>query len=194
MQSRRTALVKIASVTASAAVTPFVPKALADDGHHSHEMAEDPAAAKVYKPTFFQAKDYAVVTRLADLIIPRTETPGAIDANVPYRIDQQVDGNKKLQGQFRDGLALLSEESSKLGNKNFAALDEAQQISLLKAMSTAPKSPGGKFFRTMKELTIDWYYRSEQGLVQELGFKGNTFRASFPGCTHPEHWPAQEKS
>jgi hypothetical protein len=48
------------------------------------------------------------------------------------------------------------------------------------------------FFQTMKDLTIDGYYSSEQGLVQELGFKGNTFRASFPGCTHLEHWPTTD--
>lgn len=50
----------------------------------------------------------------------------------------------------------------------------------------------GGFFETMKNLTVDNYYRSEAGLVEELGFKGNTFRASFPGCTHPEHWPSEE--
>jgi hypothetical protein len=42
----------------------------------------------------------------------------------------------------------------------------------------------------MKELTIRWYYNSQPGLVQELGFKGNTYRSEFPGCTHPEHWPS----
>jgi hypothetical protein len=134
---------------------------------------------------YFERKDFKAIARLADLIIPRTDTPGALDADVPYRIDRQVAATPELQGVFREGLASLSTD--------FLALPEAQQVATLEAMSEHPETPAGKFFQSMKDLTIQWYYRSEQGLVEELGFKGNTFRKTFPGCTHPEHWPAAEK-
>ena len=39
----------------------------------------------------------------------------------------------------------------------------------------------------MKSMTADGYYTSQIGLVQELGYKGNTVLPSFPACTHPEH-------
>jgi len=45
---------------------------------------------------------------LVDLIIPRTETPGAVDADVPYRIDRQVATRPELQDIFAKGLATLS--------------------------------------------------------------------------------------
>jgi hypothetical protein len=36
----------------------------------------------------------------------------------------------------------------------------------------------------MKDLTVDGYYTSYSGLVEELGYRGNQMLASFPGCTH----------
>ena len=39
----------------------------------------------------------------------------------------------------------------------------------------------------IKAMTIDGYYSTREGLEQELGWHGNTYLTSFPGCTHPEH-------
>ena len=36
-------------------------------------------------------------------------------------------------------------------------------------------------------MTIDGYYTTETGLVQELGYKGNTYLSAFPGCQDEEH-------
>ncbi|MDP8981634.1 MAG: gluconate 2-dehydrogenase subunit 3 family protein, partial [Acidobacteriota bacterium] len=60
----------------------------------------------------------------------------------------------------------------------FLDLPEDRQIELLLA------SPA---LATLKDLTINGYYGSREGLVTELGWHGNTYLAAFPGCTHPEH-------
>ena len=71
------------------------------------------------------------------------------------------------------------------------ALAEPEQSAVLKQMSEAAETtPDGEFFQTLKKLTLDWYYRSEEGLAKELGYKGNTYRTTFTGCTHQEHWPS----
>jgi Gluconate 2-dehydrogenase subunit 3 len=49
-----------------------------------------------------------------------------------------------------------------------------------------PASPV-RLFRLMKSLTADGYYTSRIGLVDELGYTGNTALASFPSCTIREH-------
>ena len=36
---------------------------------------------------FYTEQELALVTRVSDLIIPRTETPGALDVNVPGYLD-----------------------------------------------------------------------------------------------------------
>ena len=44
-----------------------------------------------------------------------------------------------------------------------------------------------RLFRLIKNLTADGYYTSRVGLLEELGYTGNTMLASFPACTVPEH-------
>jgi hypothetical protein len=43
------------------------------------------------------------------------------------------------------------------------------------------------FFRLIKNLTADGYYTSRVGLLEELGYAGNTMLARFPACSVPEH-------
>ncbi len=47
-------------------------------------------------------------------------------------------------------------------------------------------------FKLLKDMTVDYYYSTEAGLVTELGYKGNTYLSDFPGCTHPEHMKESE--
>lgn len=153
-------------------------------------MPEPAAAPIVTTPAYFSQADWETISKLADLIIPRTDTPGAVDAGVPHWIDRHVAAQPALQEKFKQGLAYLAEQAHTLNGSSFAALNEQQQTAILQALSTDPDTAKSGFFTTVKDLTIDGYYSSEEGLVKELDYKGNTFRASFPGCTHPEHWPA----
>jgi hypothetical protein len=54
------------------------------------------------------------------------------------------------------------------------------------ALETDPSLPV-RFFRLVKNLTADGYYTSRTGLLQELGYAGNTALATFPGCAVREH-------
>jgi len=193
VDSRRTALIKIATAATSAAFGPLLAET-PEAEHHLHEMLEQAPALASTGPEYFSQGDYATISRLADLIIPRTDTAGAVDAGVPHWIDRQVSADAKLQERFKQWLADLGEQARAAGGTEFTALTEQQQMTILQTMSGDVSQLKGGFFETMKNLTVENYYRSEAGLAKELGFKGNTFRASFPGCTHPEHWPAPDAS
>lgn len=191
MATRRDVLISLAGGTASTAIA----RALDSEAVHAHDMksmgvdTESPQKPKT--PTYFQGHDYQTVTRVVDLIIPRTETPGAVDAQVPFRIDQQVSQTPKLQSLFREGISAADAAAVKRGKADFLSLAEPDQIAILKLMSEAEETtPEREFFEGLKTMTLDWYYRSEDGLVKELGYKGNTYRTDFPGCTHHEHWPS----
>jgi hypothetical protein len=44
-----------------------------------------------------------------------------------------------------------------------------------------------RLFRLIKNLTADGYYTSRVGLLEELGYRGNTALLQYPTCTVPEH-------
>jgi hypothetical protein len=130
-----------------------------------------PRSAKNLSP-----EDLALVTLVVDLIIPRTDTPGAADAGVPYNIDRLIGQRASLGPRIQAGLTQLKDAG-------FFAASPADQIAQLQRLN-AQSDP---FFQLMKGLTIDGYYSSKEGLVQELGYHGNTYVKMFAGCTHPEH-------
>lgn len=133
-------------------------------------------------PTFFNATEYKTLTRMVDLIIPRTNTPGAADAGVALYIDILAGADEALGRKFRKGLADLD----RAAGKSFVDAGEASQTKALESM--LPKnSPGNDFFETVKAMTIVGYYSSEIGLYEELHFVGNQALSTFPGCPHGGH-------
>ena len=123
---------------------------------------------------------------LADLIIPRTETPGAKDAKVNEFIDfylseLPVDGRSR----FIQGLGWLDGYAIRQHGLPFARLSSANQTAVLTTLSGARGNEelrqGTEFFRQIKQLTVLGYYTSKAG-IDELN-RGGRVPASF-GCEH----------
>jgi hypothetical protein len=199
MQSRREALKIIGAVGVTCAF-PFSANELY--GQHVHppgraaEQEAKPGAP--FEPRFFTPPQLLVISRLTDLIIPPTDTPGAAAAGVPEYIDLVVNEDAKLQLIFREGLPRLDTMSeSRFATSGFLQLTEAQQVELLTSLSEAAEqkrlpgeSPTGgdaAFFNAIKSLTADGYYTSRIGLLQELGYNGNAYLAAFPEFRIAEH-------
>jgi gluconate 2-dehydrogenase gamma chain len=158
------------------------------DQHAHEETANTQPKASL---TFFRDDDFKTISQISELIIPRTNTPGAIDAGVPYYIDRLIAGNIAHQQQIADGLRWLDEQSKQLAGKEFLSLSEDQQLSILDALCKSADSGdftarSTQFFWLIKNLTADGYYTSQAGLMEELGYKGNTVHTAFPDCEH-EH-------
>src|SRR5262249_48205676 len=123
---------------------------------------------------------------ITELIIPKTDTPGAKEAKVNEFIDLLLTewfepAEKK---KFLDGLTQVDAQSRKLFSADFVACQPDQQTQLLKqldaaAMEFAEKQrqakhddtdpPAMDFFYQLKKLTLTGYYTSEIGFTQELG-------------------------
>jgi len=169
------------------------PQANAQGHHHpvTIPLIADRISAKA--PTFFDTHQYATITELASLIIPTDETPGAREAKVNEYIDMIVsEGSDSLKKLYRDGLKWLDKTSRSRHGKLFIQLSNQQQVELLTEISHQMRNASAnlplqaKFFKQVKEATVDGFYTSKIGL-DELGYKGNTVLDEFPGCTHPEH-------
>jgi hypothetical protein len=94
---------------------------------------------------------------------------------------------KKL---WTDGLAAVDAMSQSKNGVAFNKASKDQQIAILTEISKNEMKPSTleeKFFKAIKNMTIDGYYTSRIGIHQELKYKGNTYLKEFKGCTHPEH-------
>jgi hypothetical protein len=188
MASRRESL-KIIGAIGSTCAFPFS----ADELYGQHAHAANPAPVEgPYTPKFFSGDEFEMLSRITELIIPTTDTPGAIGAGVPKYIDGVVSANPEHKKRFREGLVGLNQESTNKYRKTFIKLSEPQQIKLLTPLSEAVDSGGKlgaaeKFFQVLKNMTADGYYTSQIGLVRELGYAGNTALDKFPSCEIPEH-------
>jgi hypothetical protein len=195
--SRRDALKGIA-VGLGTSLPVLSTNALAQQGAshdgHNHGQATAKAAEKKapYKAKFFNAEQMGLIATISELIIPTDDhSPGAIAAEVPEFIDLMISESpaetKKL---WTDGLAAVDKLSQEKNSAAFNKATKDQQIALLTEISKnemKPQTPTERFFKVIKNMTIDGYYTSKIGIHQELKYKGNTYLKEFKGCTHPEH-------
>ena len=182
LPGRRNALKIISAIGATCAYPYASDELYGQTVEHQHAVA--PPAAAPSKPSFFSEADFRIVSRIADLIIPATDTPGAVGAGVPIYMDGVIGKNKAQQTLAMEGLAWLSRQK-------FADLGEAEQLAILQPLCAASdagqlKERHVQFFHLMKNLTADGYYTSQVGLMKELQYAGNTPMAEFPSCVH-EH-------
>ncbi len=137
--------------------------------------------------TVFNTGQRKAVELLSEMIIPTTDTPGAIAAGVPDFIAAIVgDWYKPAERKiFMQGLLALDEYCASNGGKSFAESGEAVRIDALKAQEAAAaeyKGPqplrlrkpaedeNAPFFKRLKELVVLGYYTSEVGATQELAY------------------------
>ena len=129
-ETRRHALKILGTVTATCAF-PFA----SDELYGQHVVVEHAQTPVVvvggpYKPAFFTAAEYAVLSRLTDVLIPETDTPGAVRAGVPEYIDRVVSLNDGHQPLARAGLAWLTSEAQRRFSREYAALDDSHHVEL----------------------------------------------------------------
>ena len=160
--------------------------------NHSNHAAQATAPAKAQPLMFFTDEENKTVIEMSERIIPADEhSPGAKAAAVNAYIDLVVSESPEATKQvWREGLAAINKMSRDKFAKPFADASADQQIDLLKEISKNERSPQTveeKFFRTIKNATVDGYYTSEIGIHKELHYKGNAYLKEFIGCTHPEH-------
>lgn len=178
----------------------------------AHSPATPEAASKdaPYHPLFFAEAQYRLVSRLADMIIPADETPGALEAGVPEFIDFMVANRVPVsdrgdirstqdaiergsleQTKFVDGLGWIDARSFSEFGHEFVACSPEQQTELLEELAYKDKfkpttEAGQEFFRLIRDYTVVGYYTSKIGL-EALGYPGlRTVWPAMPGCSHPD--------
>jgi gluconate 2-dehydrogenase gamma chain len=185
--TRRAAL-RIVSSAPFAAALVWTP-AEAQQARERADAARAQAAKRAtpFKPKFFTAHEYATVSVLVDLIIPRDERSGsATDAGVPQFMDFMMIDQPQRQVAMRGGLALLDRLSEDRVGRRFVNGSDRQRRQILDEIAyTSNPDPGLShavaFFSSFRDLTAGGFWSTKMG-VQDLQYQGNTFVAEWEGC------------
>jgi hypothetical protein len=157
-----------------------------------------PQAAGFTKP------ELRILTRAADVIVPVTDTPGAVAAGVPALIDALA-RHWMLPAelaQFHAGLADLDARAHQRFKRGFAALTAAQATEILQALRAASaydghtfelaariEDPQAPFYLRLRDLVVYGYFTSEIGSTKELRYVPVPGR--FDGDVSIATWPYQ---
>lgn len=150
----------------------------------------------------FPGDTRAIMAALTDYVIPRTDTPGALDAGVPAFVESIV-ANWYSEGErksFIDGLNAIDAWCEAHHGKPFLQCDETMQVAALTEASRQVKAGGmnslhteergGKpaetaFFTQLRELTTFGYCSSE--IVSTQVFRYLPIPGHYDG-----HYPAEK--
>ncbi len=132
---------------------------------------------------FLTPLEMATITSMADQIIPKTDTPGALDVGVPAFIDRMLAGYypQRERDVIRTGLAKVNDDAKALRGVTFPQLTSDEQVELMKrydreqfdytranAAANPPVPPHA--FRLVKELTILGFCTSEPGATKLMDY------------------------
>jgi gluconate 2-dehydrogenase gamma chain len=152
-------------------------------------------------PRTLDQHQYATVKIMAEMIIPKTDTPGATDIGAADFIDllltEWYDGSAR--DRFLSGLSDVDRRAQSLFGKNMIDCSAAQQAEILRALGEemaerttreqaqeAPIEPEltEAFYPMLRRLTLTAYYTSEAGATEELHFE--IVPGRYDGCAEEQ--------
>jgi len=121
--------------------------------------AQTPAAT-----TYLSATQRAVMSAAVDRILPRTDTPGAVDVGVPAFMDRFYGEfmSSEEQKLLVSGLEEIEASAKSAHSASFGSLTPAQQDSVLRAVATAQQDRNPSSFGLLRSTTVLGYFTSEQ--------------------------------
>ncbi|MGZ6016619.1 MAG: gluconate 2-dehydrogenase subunit 3 family protein [Phenylobacterium sp.] len=123
-----------------------------------------------------------------EAIIPETDTPGAIAAGVPQKIDGWIAGWLDAQAgeRLKAGLDQLNDRARTRGAAGFAALTQDQKVALLTEIEGEQRAadrqrpPVPHYWNTLKGLTTTAYFTSQAGATKAARY--DPVPGYYKGC------------
>lgn len=142
-----------------------------------------------FKPVWLSEDQARLISEVTEIIIPRTDTPGAKDVGVPGFIDQVMKEcyKKEDQDKFLNGLTAFDDGAKELYGDAFNDLDTEQQVAYVKKIhdeaisaKRAATTKENPFILVVKELTLVGFFSSEPGATQVLQYQA--VPGAYNGC------------
>jgi len=184
MMQRRDALKALLAISAAGALVAC--KADSNTGEGK--------AKKLSSSPKLSVSEMALVSAVAQTIIPMTETAGAVEAGVPAVIQSLFTewGDDNYCNYWRGGLDNLEQHFIKNGGQAFAKMSASQQANLLGKYDAQAYAEAGfdDFYKSMKSTIATAYYMSEPGATEELAYEAvpGEWRGCVPLSEFPKTW------
>lgn len=148
-----------------------------------------------WQPMFFSMDEAKTISTIVDMILPRTDTPGALDVKVDLFIDKVIAKTYDEEGQksMRAEIATFNEDCKKDFGAVFNDLNDEKRIAVLEASekSSGKFNPGvwGKtvgeqepigFYRSLKATAIWAFMTSEE--IGENVLSYDPIPGNFEAC------------
>lgn len=138
----------------------------------------------------FTSNEKKIIERMSDIIIPRTDTPGAIDAGVPAFVVLMMNECYTPEDQkiFHNGLKSFEKECRVNTGESFLKLAEAKQAEVVAALDANVLGKKNKkntdekshFYRDLKALTLLGFFTSQPGATKTLRY--SQVPGEYEGC------------
>ncbi|MEI8648175.1 gluconate 2-dehydrogenase subunit 3 family protein [Paraglaciecola sp. Hal342] len=171
--NRRELLKMIAAATGTAFVS-------------ANAMAYVTLPMKTINQTAFSKDDVAFFTEVGEVIIPRTDTPGAKDVNVGYMMAVMVTDcyTPAQQAAFKEGIASIKALAKSTYGKDFLLLNTDERTRLLASLNDEAdvfnrkaklanddaEKPMPHGFTLIKQLTLFTFFTSKEGANKVLRY------------------------
>ena len=135
-----------------------------------------PTNSSAARGRLFSQREMALVSRISDLLIPRTETPGAIDADVPGFLDGfMVEWANAATRQFMH--TVLTDIEEALG-PDFVTANSTDAERTLREFDGRAFESGSPHvgYRNLKGLFTQAYFASKEGALLERKWVANPGR------------------
>jgi hypothetical protein len=123
-----------------------------------------PALAADGTARFFTPQELSTVAEFAEIMIPRTDTPGAKDAGVPEALDALIANcaSEPRKAEFRALIARIAEAG-------VASPAAPPRIDIARRFDA--EQMADPVYRRFKEVVLMLYYLSRPGATQELRYE-----------------------
>ena len=172
---------------AAAAALPFAPQPVdaavrtAESIHRrlAAQRATGSAALRVLSPD-----QNELVTMVAEMIIPETDTPGATAVHVNEFVDLLLAewSSDEDRDRFLKGLEAIDHQSRATYGKRFVELGQSERVLTLQALDGArdAQEGAGRAFSELKRVTVYAYFTSEP--VQKNVLRTQIWPGRYDGC------------
>ena len=156
---RRKALKNIGNGIGAIAVTPAVVS-----------LFQSCQTSATYNPLFIPKDDFKIISNLMEMIIPKTDIPGAIELKLPEFVDAYIDAvwGEKEKADFTETWEVFISASTKAAGKenenDLSAADwDAQLAKYLKPGNDLPADEilASKFVNQLRSLTVNAFKTNE---------------------------------